>query len=276
MSALAVTASDGLRLHAEARGEGAGEVVLFSPGYCQTHENFRPQVAPLTAAGHRVVLWDYRGHGLSEAPDSRDRYSIEKVEDDLGRVLAAAAPGRRAVLAGLSFGGLASLRFALSHPDRVRGLVLLASGPGFKKAEAQARWQAQVERIAVRLEERGAGHLVEGRAAATAIGRSPELSAAREAGRAIVAQSGRALASFGRGITGPVPGLIDDLPRIRVPALVLVGAEDEAYLRAGEVMAARLPQAKHGVVPGAGHVLNIEEADAVNAAVLDFLASLPA
>ncbi len=271
-----VRAGDGLRLHAEAHGEGPGEVVLLSPGYCQTHENFRGQVAPLSAAGHRVVLWDYRGHGLSEAPGDPERYSIERVVEDMGRVLDAAAPGRTAVLGGLSFGGLASLRFALSHPERVRALLLLASGPGFKKPEAQARWAAQVERIGQRLEERGAGFLVEGRSAATSVGRRPELPAARAAGRAIAAQSGAALAAFGRRITGPVPGLIDELPRVAAPALVLVGSEDEAYLRAGEVMAARLPDARHVVIPGAGHVVNIEEAAAFDAAVLDFLAALPA
>ena len=94
----AVTASDGLALHAEAHGEPGpdGQAVLLSPGFCQTHENFRAQVAPLVSAGHRVVLWDYRGHGRSEAPVDPARYSIEQVEADLGSVLDATAPGRRA------------------------------------------------------------------------------------------------------------------------------------------------------------------------------------
>ena len=269
-----VTASDGLRLHAEAHGEGTA--VVLSPGYCQTHENFRGQVEPLVAAGHRAVLWDYRGHGLSEAPDDPERYSIDRVVDDLGRVLDATSPGRPAVLGGLSFGGLASLRFALAHPERVRALLLLASGPGFKKPEAQARWEAQVGRLGERLVERGCESLVTGRGVATSIGRDPALPAAKAAARAIAAQSAPALACFGRRVTGPVPSVIDDLPKIAAPALVLVGSEDEAYLRAGEVMAARLPGAKHVVIPGAGHVLNIEAPEAFAAAVLEFLASLPA
>jgi len=272
-------ASGGLRAQrgraAFGRPEERSSTVVLSPGFCQTHENFRPQVAPLQAAGHRVVLWDYRGHGRSDAPEDPARYSIEQVEADLGCVLDATAPGRRVVLGGLSFGGLASLRFTLAHPERVSALLLLASGPGFKKPEAQQRWEAQVERIATRLEERGAGSLVQGRAAETGIGRRPDLPAAQAAARAITAQNGRALACFGRRVTGPVPSLIDALPRIDVPALVVVGAEDEAYLRAGEVMAARLPNAKHLVIRGAGHVVNIEEAEALNAALIEFLATLP-
>jgi pimeloyl-ACP methyl ester carboxylesterase len=272
-----VEARDGIRLHAEAHG--VGPLLLLSPGFCQTHENFRPQVEPLLAAGFRVVLWDYRGHGLSDAPEDPSAYAMERVVDDMGRVLDwadAGRGGRGAVLGGLSFGGLASLHFALAHPGRVRALLLFASGPGFKNPEAQARWEAQVGRIAERLEERGFEGFLAGRAGATAIGRRPELPAAQAAGRAILAQNPRAVALFGRRVSGPAPCVIDRLPGIEAPALVLVGSEDEAYLRAGEVMAARLPKARHVLIPGAGHVVNIEAADACNAAVLAFLATLPA
>ena len=196
-----VPASDGVALHAEAHGDGPP--LLLSPGYCQTHENFRPQAASLARAGYRVVLWDYRGHGLSEAPLDPARYSMAQVVDDLGRVLDWGAPGRRAVLGGLSFGGLASLHFALAHPSRVRALLLFASGPGFKNPEAQARWEAQVGRIADRLEARGFEGYVDGRAAPTAIGLRPELPAAQAAGRAILAQDPRAVALFGRRVAGP-------------------------------------------------------------------------
>jgi pimeloyl-ACP methyl ester carboxylesterase len=267
-----VAASDGVSLYAEAHGEGVP--VVLSPGYCQTHENFRPQVAALVGAGFRAVLWDYRGHGLSEAPLDPARYSMARVVEDLGRVLDWAAPGARAVVGGLSFGGLASLHFALAHPERVRALVLLASGPGFKNPEAQARWEAQVERIAARLEERGFEGYVDGRAAPTAIGLHPELPAAQAAGRAILAQDPRAVALFGRRVAGPVPGVIDALAGIRVPALVLVGERDADYLRAAEVMAARLPNAKHALLPNAGHVLNIDESEAFDRTLLAFLRSV--
>jgi pimeloyl-ACP methyl ester carboxylesterase len=65
--------------------------------------------------------------------------------------------------------------------------------------------------------------------------------------------------------------VIDELPQIGVPALVVVGAEDDAYLRAAEVLSAKLPRATHVVIPGAGHIVNIEQAEAFNAAVIDFL-----
>jgi pimeloyl-ACP methyl ester carboxylesterase len=275
MAAMAtVTASDSVKLYAEAHGEGFP--LLLSPGYCQTHENFRPQVEPLVEAGARVVLWDYRGHGQSEAPEDPDAYSIEQVLDDMDRVLEWAAPGRRAVLGGLSFGGLASLHFALTRPGRVRALMLFDSGPGFKNREAQAGWEVQTGRIADRLEKMGFEGYVDGRAAPTAIGRRPDLPAAQAAGRAIRAQDPKGVARFGRRVVGPAPGVIDELASIAVPALVLVGEQDTAYARAGEVMTAKLPNATHVVVPDAGHVVNIEQAEAFNRAVIEFLGTLSA
>ena len=80
-----VEASDGVELYAEAHGEGVP--LVFSCAYCTTHENWRSQVAPLVAAGARVILWDFRGHGESGSPEDPARYSIEQVVDDLARVL---------------------------------------------------------------------------------------------------------------------------------------------------------------------------------------------
>jgi pimeloyl-ACP methyl ester carboxylesterase len=266
-------ARDGLELAVEAHGEGPP--VLFSCGYATTRENFRPQVAPLVDAGYRVLLWDYRGHGESDAPDDPDAYSMDKVLDDMADVLDGLAPGRAAVLAGFSFGGLASLHFALRHPERVRALALLDTGPGFKNPEAQQRWLAQTEKTATILAERGFDGFLASRGADTAVGRRRELPAARAAAAAIARQSVAGVAWFGRRVSGLAPGCIDELPRIQAPALVLVGEEDEAFRRAAEVMAARLPKATQVVVPGAGHVVTLEEPEAVDRALLEFLGGLP-
>jgi pimeloyl-ACP methyl ester carboxylesterase len=269
-------ASDGIALAVEVHGRGPS--VVFSCGYCTTRENFRPQVAPLVAAGFRVVLWDYRGHGESDAPDDPKAYSMERVLDDLACILDRAADGEGSgplpVLAGFSFGGLASLHFALRHPGRVRALALLDTGPGFKKPDAQARWLEQTERTARILEERGFEGFLASRGSDTAVGRRREDPASRRAAEAIARQTVHGVAWFGRRVSGLAPGCIDDLPRIALPTLVLVGEEDEAFRRAAEVMAARLPQARHVVIPGAGHVVTLEAPEALNQALLSFLRSL--
>jgi pimeloyl-ACP methyl ester carboxylesterase len=264
-----VVARDGVALYAEAHGEGLP--VLLSCGLCTTHENWRPQVAPLVAAGFRVVLWDYRGHGRSGVPADPSAYSIDHVVDDLGRVLEWAAPGTPAVVGGLSFGGLASLHFALRHPERVRGLLLVDSGPGFKNPDAQARWEALVERTARFAETRGLAEFVASKASATTVGLEPDLPAARAAAAAIAAQDPKGIALFARRIAGPAPPVIDELASITAPALVVVGEKDAPYLRAAEVMAARIPGAEHVVIPGAGHIVNIEKTEAFNEIAIGFL-----
>jgi len=268
-----VEAGDGVALYAEAHGEGLP--LLLSCGLCSTCENFRPQLRPLLSAGCRVLLWDYRGHGRSEAPDDPAAYSMDRVVDDLGRVLDWGAPGRPAVLGGHSFGGLASLHYAIAQPGRVRALLLFGSGPGFRKPEAQAAWARQTERTAAFLERRGLEAFLASSAGATAVGLRPELPAARAAAAAIAAQDPRGLAHFARRVAALAPPVIDALPGLDLPALVLVGERDEPYLRAAEVLAARLPRARKVVLPRAGHVANLEETAAFDAAVLAFLADLP-
>lgn len=269
-------ASDGTMLYVESHSPATGEgiPILFSCGYCTTHENWRPQVEPLVSAGYRVVLHDFRGHGLSQSPGDDRAYSMEQVIDDLSRVVGWASPEEPVVLAGHSFGGLASLHFAARNPDRVRALVLLATGPGFKNPEAAQKWADQCERTARFLEERGIDAFLSGRAGETCIGRRPELPAAKAAGAAIAKQDIDGLARFGRQVAGKAPPIMDELPGLSCPALVLVGGEDKAYLRAADVMEAKLGNARSVVLTGIGHVANLEDPAAFNAQVLDFLATL--
>ena len=98
--------------------------------------------------------------------------------------------------------------------------------------------------------------------------------AAQAAAKAIVAQDPSALAAFGRQVTALAPSVIDELAEIEPPVLVIVGSEDEAFRRAAEVMSAKLPNAVHHIVEGAGHILNIEQAGEFDAALLEFLATL--
>ena len=153
-------------------------------------------------------------------------------------------------------------------------MALVDSGPGFKNPEAAAGWAAQVERTASFLETRGFEAFVEGRAGTTCIGSKPELPAAQAAAKAICAQSVPGVARFGREVSGPAPPVIDELATLAMPALVIVGENDKPFRRAAEVMAAKLPRAHHVVIPGAGHIVNIEEAELFNRELIAFLADL--
>ncbi|MGB0619359.1 MAG: alpha/beta fold hydrolase [Myxococcota bacterium] len=271
-----LTTSEGNTLYYEHhRPEGeAKATIVISCAFCTTHENWRGQVEALVGAGHPVVLWDHRGHGQSPAPENDGKWSLDNVMTDLGAIADATTPEAPFVATGHSFGGLASLHFTSRFPERVRALVLVGSGPGFKNPEAAEGWAQQVERTANFLETRGFEDFVNGRAGTTCIGSKPELPAAQAAAKAILAQSVPGIARFGREISATIPPVIDELADISVPALVLVGEDDKPYRRAGEVMSAKLANARHVVVPGAGHIVNIEQPAAFEREVRAFLAEL--
>jgi pimeloyl-ACP methyl ester carboxylesterase len=68
--------------------------------------------------------------------------------------------------------------------------------------------------------------------------------------------------------------IIDSLPTIKVPTLVLVGADDKAFIAPTDYMANKIPDATKVVIPEAGHAANIDQPDAFNKAMLDFLAGI--
>jgi pimeloyl-ACP methyl ester carboxylesterase len=263
-----IATRDGYTLHAEAHG--AGIPLVLSCALATTHENWRPNVAPLVAAGARVVLWDYLGHGLSDAPEDPAAYHLERTVDDLTRVLDWAIGGEPAVIGGLSFGGLLSMHLALAQPQRVRALLLVDTGPGFKNPEAQANWEKMVERLASSAERRGMAGYAE-RAASQVVGQRPDAPAARAAHAAIAAQKPHGIANFARRVAGPASPTIDRLAEIDAPALVIVGEKDDQYLRAAEVLETRLPRAQRRTITGAGHIVNLDAPEAFEAEVAAFL-----
>jgi pimeloyl-ACP methyl ester carboxylesterase len=248
--------SDGTRLAWEARGSGP-PLILLAPALC-TRAHWEP-VMPDLARDARAISWDYRGHGGSGAPADPSAYTLARVVEDLDAVHLAAACGAPAWLGGLSLGGLVALCYALAHPERVRGLVLMNSGPGFKRAESRERWQATWERAAARLEQAGtASYLEAPRAQAEILGKDPTSPAARRAREAILRSDPAALARFARGVAAPQPDLTGRLHEIGVPALVVCGADDPAFQAAGELLEARLPRARRVLIPGAGHPLPLD------------------
>jgi pimeloyl-ACP methyl ester carboxylesterase len=162
---------------------------------------------------------------------------------------------RRVVAAGLSLGGYLSLAFCLACPDRVAGLVLCDTGPGFRSDEARQRWNDRAVAQAGRLQRDGLA----------ALGDSPEIRAAGHRSAAGLAHAARGMLTQGDG------SVIGSLSSITVPALVLVGALDQAFLAAAEYMTAKIPWATHAVIPDAGHASNVDQPDLFNQQVLAFL-----
>ena len=223
----------GTALASETRGPDGptGHPVVATTGWANDRHIWSSMVDDL-AANHAVTTWDLRGHGDSEAP-APGEYTRAHALGDLTAVLDHA--GRPAVLMGHSLGGYLSLAHAVNHPDEVAGLVLVATGPGFRKAEAREQWNASVRASMEKLD------LPAG---------ADELSMHTDA------------------------HVIDHLADIEVPVLVLLGEHDARFAASASLFERDLNVRETVVVPDTGHMVHVKAPTECAAAVRRFLAGL--
>src|ERR1700722_9444241 len=136
---------------------GSGPAILLTHGYSSTSAMWTGQIDMLSRH-HTLVLWDMRGHGQSDSPEDAAAYSEEATVADMTAILDKVG-ATRAVIGGLSLGGYMSLAFHLAHPQRVRALLIVDTGPGFKNDEARAGWNETALKTAERFEEDGLASL---------------------------------------------------------------------------------------------------------------------
>ena len=239
-------------------GQAAGgpPPLLLTHGYGASAAMWQGNLAALTAS-RSVITWDICGHGRTSSPADPARYSEAGSVADMAAVLDACGT-HRAVVGGLSLGGSLSLAFWLRHPDRVAALILCDTGPGFRRDEPRDQWNARALARADALERRGA----------EALTNSPEVPS--------TGQDLQGLALAARGIlTQRDARVLESLPGITVPVLVVVGANDTPFRTAADYMTSKIPGATLAVLDNAGHAANMDQPAAFNEAVLDFLSTLP-
>lgn len=245
---------NGADLHVDVDGEG--HAVLFLHGMGCDATDWEPQMEVFCGT-FRCIAVDHRGHGRSTR-DVGAGLSLSGLAEDAVAVLDALGVDTAHVV-GLSMGGMVAQQLALAHPGRVCTLSLLDtfSDPGplgeGLGAMADSVEEAGIDALAGAFEQ-----LVF--AAKTRSERSELLARFDHQFRANDAST---LASDLRAIAG-----IDTherLASIRVPTLVVVGAEDQLTpLDRAELLAKEIPEARLEVIPNAGHFTNLEEPDAVN------------
>jgi pimeloyl-ACP methyl ester carboxylesterase len=243
---------DGTRIFYEVQGEAGDHApLLLSHGFSASARMWDGNVGALCAE-REVLSWDMRGHARSDSPADPSQYGIERsVEDMLALLGLLGAP--RAVLAGMSLGGYLSLAFHARHPERVSALILVDTGPGFRRDAPRRDWNAYAERTAASLERDGLA----------ALSASPEVGEHRDT-VGLVHTARRVMAQRDAHV-------IDSLGLIAVPTLIVVGELDTNFLAAADYMAAKIPGARKIVLEKAGHAANIDAAEAFNAATREFL-----
>lgn len=257
---------NGITMHWQEVGRrGVGPTLLLVHGFPLDRAMWRPQFAALAKAAH-LVAPDLRGHGASDAPPGP--YAMDDFAADL-RALLAHLGVEHAVYCGLSMGGYIAFAFARAYPELLRGLILADTRAGADTDEARAAR----EQLARLVEREGSAAAVERLlpryvAPATREGRPDLLDTLR---RTIAATPPTGLAGAARGLAAR-PDSTPTLARIGVPTAVIVGAEDELTPPAeAERLHAAIPGSTLTVIDGAGHLSNLEQPEAFNAAVREFL-----
>ncbi|MBI2153919.1 MAG: alpha/beta fold hydrolase [Candidatus Rokubacteria bacterium] len=258
---------DGVKLYYEEHGRGLPLVLAYGIG--GNAGMWEPNIAALSAK-YRLILWEPRGHARSDSPEDPARYTFKRWALDLRDVLNHLRI-RKAHVGGLSLGGGIATRFALLYPSRVRALVIVDSS-------SAAGLPLSVENIVMRARSMEIT-LKEGM---DAVARFAIASNPNYAGRVKLDPKARdeIFALFRMltpiGYANSLRALIamdyitDQLPKIRVPTLLICGDEDPS-LGPMRVIQKKIKGSRLVVLSPAGHFANRDQPEAFNRAVLAFL-----
>jgi len=230
--------------------------VLLSHGYSATSAMWQGQAQALGSIAN-VITWDMRGHGQSDSPEDQSLYSEAWTVSDMAFILKTFRLGH-AIIGGLSLGGYMSLAFHYAYPEQCDALMLFDTGPGYKNDQARAGWNKMAEERAKQLEKEGLA----------ALGTDAEIRISQH-------RSAAGLAKAARGMLVQADDrIIQSLPGIQVPTMVLVGDQDKPFLGPSNYMAGKINGAKEVVLENAGHAANVDQPAAFNQAVIEFVSSL--
>lgn len=254
--------TNGLQIQYSIEGEGPWVVMSHS---LACHSGMWDEQAGLLAKRYKVLRFDTRGHGGSDAPAGA--YTLDMMAGDVRGLLDELGIDH-CHWVGLSMGGMIGQVFALKYPGVFRTLTLADTASRYG-AEVRPMWEARIKVV----REQGMEALVE-----------PTLERwFTEPYRTSQPDTMKRIAAMIRetpvnGYIGcchaiPVINVTERLKEIRVPALVIVGEQDAATpVAAARDIERNLPDARLVVLPSAAHLSNIEQAAAFNEALTSFLA----
>jgi 3-oxoadipate enol-lactonase len=252
------------RISTEILESGAGgRPLLILHGFCGAKESFEEVLRPLADDGWHVVAFDQRGHGSADHPAGRSSYSFgEFVEDALA--LADALGWSRFVLLGHSMGGMTAQRLAGRAQGRLDGLVLEDTAGRAPQIEpelvAAGRSLVETEGLPALVElMRDMGGILDTpahkRLLVERAGYQEELDAQT------LACSAEMWLAMSKAMFEE-PDTTESLTSLEVPALVVVGEQDDAFLEGSVRLADAIPRARLSVIADAGHSPHLEATEA--------------
>jgi len=248
---------------------GRGDPVVFVHGQPFDRSMWQPQIDAF-ADRHRVVVADLRGFGQSTVvPDTTP---FRAFADDIAALLDHLGIDR-VVLCGLSMGGQIVMEFQRLYPRRVRGLVLADTSAAAETDQGKAMRYDLADRLVREGIEEYADEVLPKMVAPANIDAMPAVAKHVSTMMRGTSPVGAAAALRSRAER---PGYLDLLSALPIPALVVVGDQDEfTPVDVASDMRGRIPDATLAVIEGAGHMPNLERTEEFNAVLRHFLDHLP-
>ena len=247
----------GVLLHYRLAGPAAGPVIAFSNSLGTDLRIWDDVVARL-GSRYRLLTYDKRGHGLSDSPPGE--YSLEDHVDDLAGLFDRLGIAK-AVICGVSIGGLIARGFASRHPERTLALVLCDTALKFGDA---TMWTTRIEAV-----RRGGMAAI----ADAVMERwfSPEFI--RDRPDDLAGWRNLFLRNDVEGYASTCATLRSaEAGEVKAPSLVVAGAEDRSTpVETVRDLARAIPGARFEIVPGAGHIPSIEQPDKLAGLIERFL-----
>ena len=270
------TASDQTRLYYEEAGSGTP--ILFVHEFAGDHRSWEPQMRYF-ARSHRCIAYSARGYTPSDVPRSPDAYSFRHFMSDAVAVLDhLGAP--KAHIVGLSMGGYTAVQVGINHADRALSLTAAGAGSGSERWFTD-QFRKQALEIARQFESVGSAEVA--RTYGLGPGRVPfaikDPRGFAEFNDAFASHDAQGSAHTMRGFQGGRPSIYDfedDLKRMTVPTLIVVGDEDDPCIEPSLFLKRTIAASGLAVFPKTGHVVNLEEPALFNATLADFLARVEA
>jgi len=268
-------ADDGVKLYYEEAGSGTP--LIFVHEFAGDHRSWEPQMR-FFSRRYRCITYGARGFPPSDIPDEGSKYSQARARDDILAVLDHLKI-ERAHVCGLSMGGFATLHFGIKYPKRALSLVVAGCGYG-AEPDKKAKFQAECEAAASAFEKNWAETAKQYAVGPTRI----RFQQKDPRGWAEFAQQYAEHSSKGQALTmrgvqmkrHSLYELVDDMRKITTPTLIVTGDEDDPCIEPGVLMKRAIPTSGLVVIPQAGHTINIEDPEAFNRAVSEFLSIVDA
>jgi len=260
---------NGVKLYYEVTGDGLP--LVFCHEFAGTYQSWAPQVK-FFARCYQVITYNCRGFPPSDVPKSASAYSQDIMVEDLHQLLRHLGV-KETYVGGSSMGGAIALSFGIAHPEMAKGLIIVATGSG---SSSRKEFEASLMGLVKQLETTGwkgyaerYGHDFNRIQLRRKDPRSwrefcDELSGHSDKGSALVIEN----VILKRPT---IFALEAQLKRLAVPALIMLGDEDERCIEPSLFLKRHLPSSGLVVFPQSGHATNLEEPELFNRVVLDFL-----